>query len=202
MFEQKPLLYSYESLEPHIDAKTMEIHYSKHHAGYVKKLNAAVEATEFAEMSLNELFENREKIPKDKLKPILNNAGGHFNHSFFWNILSPESEKNPSGELAQKINEKFGDFEEFKKQFTEEASKFFGSGWTWLVLNENKELKIISLPNQEVPMNYNYSPLLGIDLWEHAYYLKYQNRRPEYIEAFWNVVNWKKVEELFSQAKE
>jgi len=200
MFELLDLPYSFDALEPHIDAKTMEIHHDKHHKGYVDKLNAAVEGTEFADMDVNELLKNIENIPEDKRQAVINMGGGHANHSLFWEILSPESGE-PSGQLSEEINKKFGSFEEFKEQFTTAATKVFGSGWAWLVLN-NSQLEILGMPNQDSPIMDNLIPILGLDVWEHAYYLNYQNKRPEYIEAFFKVINWKKVEELFESAKD
>ena len=199
MFELPDLPYSFDALEPHIDAQTMEIHHDKHHATYVKKLNEAIEGTEFAEMSITELLKDIENIPEEKRKAVINHGGGHANHTLFWEIMSPESGE-PSGELAEAINSKFGSFEDFKEQFTAAAIKVFGSGWAWLVINDG-ELEIISRPNQDSPIMDNLTPILGLDVWEHAYYLKYQNKRPDYIEAFFNVINWKKVEELFEESK-
>jgi len=197
MFNLPNLPYAFDALEPHIDAKTMEIHHGKHHQAYLDKLNAAVEGTEFAEMGINELLQNLDKVPKEKLQAVINHGGGHANHSLFWEIMSPEGGGKPDGELLQKINEKFESFDEFKKQFTAAASTVFGSGWAWLVVNAEGELEIIARPNQNSPVMDNLTPILGLDVWEHSYYIKYQNRRPEYIEAFWNVVNWAKVDELF-----
>ena len=199
MFELPDLPYSFDALEPHIDAQTMEIHHDKHHATYVKKLNEAIEGTEFAEMSITELLKDIENIPEEKRKAVINHGGGHANHTLFWEIMSPESGE-PSGELAEAINSKFGSFEDFKEQFTAAAIKVFGSGWAWLVINDG-ELEIISRPNQDSPIMDNLTPILGLDVWEHAYYLKYQNKRPDYIEAFFNVINWEKVEELFEESK-
>ena len=199
MFELPDLPYSFDALEPHIDAQTMEIHHDKHHATYVKKLNEAIEGTEFAEMSITELLKDIENIPEEKRKAVINHGGGHANHTLFWEIMSPESGE-PSGELAEAINSKFGSFEDFKEQFTAAAIKVFGSGWAWLVINDG-ELEIISRPNQDSPIMDNLTPILGLDVWEHAYYLKYQNKRPDYIEAFFNVINWKKVEEFFEESK-
>ena len=198
-FTLPDLPYSFDALEPHIDAQTMEIHHNKHHATYVKKLNEAIEGTEFAEMSITELLKDIENIPEEKRKAVINHGGGHANHTLFWEIMSPESGE-PSGELAEAINSKFGSFEDFKEQFTAAAIKVFGSGWAWLVINDG-ELEIISRPNQDSPIMDNLTPILGLDVWEHAYYLKYQNKRPDYIEAFFNVINWEKVEELFEESK-
>lgn len=197
MFQLPNLLYSFDALEPHIDAKTMEIHHDKHHQAYVDKLNAALEGTEFADKDIKELLKKINEIPEDKRQAVINQGGGHANHSLFWEIMSPNGGEEPSGELVESINSKFGSFEEFKKQFTEAATKVFGSGWVWLVLNSEGALEIMNTQNQDSPLSSGKIPLLVLDIWEHSYYLKYQNRRPEYIGAWWNVVNWKKVEELF-----
>jgi len=194
------LSYEFNALEPHIDAQTMEIHHDKHHAGYVKKLIAALEGSEFAEKPINEILKNIESVPEDKRKAVINNGGGHANHTLFWEILSP-NKTELSGELSEAINSKFGSFEEFKTKFSEAAATRFGSGWAWLVVN-NGELEITSTANQDSPLMDNQTPLLGLDVWEHAYYLKYQNKRPDYVEAFFNVINWDKVEELYNKAKE
>jgi len=194
------LSYEFNALEPHIDAQTMEIHHDKHHAGYVKKLIAALEGSEFAEKPINEILKNIESVPEDKRKAVINNGGGHANHTLFWEILSP-NKTELSGPLADAINSKFESFEEFKKQFSDAAATRFGSGWAWLVL-ENGELKITSTANQDSPLMANQNPILGLDVWEHAYYLKYQNKRPDYIEAFFNVINWDKVAENFEASKQ
>ena len=192
--------YSFDALEPFIDAKTMEIHHDKHHAGYVAKLNAALEGTGLEEKPVEELLKDLSSLPEDKKQAIINNGGGHANHTLFWSIL--KTGVSPMGEIKDAIHEKFGSGEEFKKQFAEAAATRFGSGWAWLVLNQNKELEIMSTGNQDSPLSEGKTPILGLDVWEHAYYLKYQNRRPDYIEAFWNVVNWEAVNELFLKAKE
>ena len=194
------LSYEFNALEPHIDAQTMEIHHDKHHAGYVKKLIEALEGSEFAEKPINEILKNIESVPEDKRKAVINNGGGHANHTLFWEILSP-NKTELSGELSEAINSKFGSFEEFKTKFSEAAATRFGSGWAWLVVN-NGELEITSTANQDSPLMDNQTPLLGLDVWEHAYYLKYQNKRPDYVEAFFNVINWDKVAENFSAAKQ
>jgi len=201
MFNVPDLPYEFNALEPHIDAKTMEIHHDKHHQAYVDKLNAAVKDTEFADMGIKELLTNLDKVPKEKLQAVINHGGGHANHSLFWEILSADGGGKPEGELHQKINEKFGDFDEFKKQFSAAAATVFGSGWAYLIVNSDGELEITAKPNQDSPLMDGATPILGLDVWEHAYYLNYQNKRPAYIEAFWNIVNWSKVEELFSQSK-
>jgi len=199
MFNLPDLQYSFDALEPNIDAQTMEIHHDKHHKGYVDKLNTALEGTKFADMDLKEILKNIDDVPEDIRKAVINNGGGHSNHTLFWEIMSSDK-GNPTGELAEAINNKFGGFEEFKEQFSNAAATRFGSGWAWLVI-DNGELEIKSTPNQDSPIMDNQIPILGLDVWEHAYYLKYQNKRPDYIQAFFNVINWKKVEELYDSAK-
>ena len=192
------LPYAFDALEPFIDAKTMEIHHDKHHAGYVKKLNAALEGTGLEDKPVAELLKDINSLPEDKKQAIINNGGGHFNHSFFWLILKKGVE--PKGELIEAIKTKFGSLDKFKEEFGNKALTLFGSGWCWLVLNNN-ELEILQTKNQDSPVSQNKIPVLGVDVWEHAYYLKYQNKRPDYIEAFWNVVNWDKANEHFLNAK-
>lgn len=194
-----PLGYSYDALEPYIDKETMEVHYSKHHQGYVNKLNAAVEKEKkISEMSVEDLLKNLKKIPAKIRQAVINNGGGVYNHSFFWPILKKNVEAK--GEIVDEMNRTFGSFEEFKKQFSDAAATLFGSGWAWLVLKDGK-LEIVQTHNQESPISSGLVPLIGIDVWEHAYYLKYQNRRPEYIENFFHIINWKKVNELFLGAR-
>lgn len=189
------LNYSFDSLEPFIDAKTVEIHYSKHHQNYLNKLVEALEKhPELSEKPLEDMLSELDSIPEDIRTAVKNNGGGHFNHSFYWSTMSPNSKKAPSGELLNKI----GDFEEFKKEFTDKALSLFGSGWAWLVLNESGDLEIMQTSNQDCPLSIGKVPLLTIDLWEHAYYLKYQNRRAEYIDAWWNLVDWELVEKLYN----
>lgn len=189
------LNYSFDSLEPFIDAKTVEIHYSKHHQNYLNKLVEALEKhPELSEKPLEDMLSELDSIPEDIRTAVKNNGGGHFNHSFYWSTMSPNSKKAPSGELLNKI----GDFEEFKKEFTDKALSLFGSGWVWLVLNESGDLEIMQTSNQDCPLSIGKVPLLTIDLWEHAYYLKYQNRRAEYIDAWWNLVDWELVEKLYN----
>lgn len=186
-----PLPYSYSDLEPFIDAKTMEIHHTKHHQSYVNNLNTVFEThPEFAEMSLDELLSNLESINQDVRSLVRNNAGGHWNHSFFWGILDKAGAKSPEGALAEEINKEFVSFDNFKIKFTDVALKRFGSGWAWLVRNEGGRLEVYSTANQDCPISEGKTPLVGLDVWEHAYYLQYQNRRGEYIEAFWNILNW------------
>lgn len=199
-FTLPDLPYAFEALEPHIDAKTMEIHHDKHHNAYVTNLNKAIEGTDHANKSLEELLANAGSISP----AVRNNGGGHWNHTFFWEILSPDGGGQPEGELAAAIDAAFGSFEDFKSKFNEAAGARFGSGWAWLVVKDGK-LQITSTPNQDNPLmdvaDVKGKPVLGIDVWEHAYYLKYQNRRPDYMQAVWNVINWKKVAEHFSAAQ-
>ncbi|MBM7607088.1 Fe-Mn family superoxide dismutase [Lysinibacillus composti] len=199
-FELPQLSYAYDALEPNIDAKTMEIHHTKHHNTYVTNLNAAVEGTEFASKDLNELIANIEALPADKQTAVRNNGGGHANHTLFWEILAPGGATAPTGELASAIEAKFGSLDSFKDEFAKAAAGRFGSGWAWLVV-EGGELAVTSTPNQDSPIMEGKTPILGLDVWEHAYYLNYQNRRPDYISAFWNVVNWDVVAEKYAAAK-
>ena len=202
MFILPKLGSSYSDLEPRIDAKTMEIHYTKHHQGYVNKLNAALEELpELQDLSIEKLLANLDKVPVDKKDVVRNNGGGHANHSLFWNIIKPgDSELNSNFELMARINEKFGNLENYIKEVSNVAMTHFGSGWGWLALNKNGELEAVSTPNQNSLYLYGKTPVLGIDVWEHAYYLNYQNRRPDYIAAFWNVVNWSEVEKNYLEA--
>jgi Fe-Mn family superoxide dismutase len=199
MFELPKLSYDFSALEPHIDAKTMEIHHGKHHQAYVGKLNDAVAGTELEGQSIEELMSNVSKHSA----AVRNNGGGHFNHSLFWSVMSPNGGGEPTGKLAEAINKTFGSFEEFKTQFASAAATRFGSGWAWLVVHDNN-LVVTSTPNQDNPTmdiaEVKGTPILGLDVWEHAYYLNYQNRRPDYIGAFWNVVDWNVVGQLFEQA--
>ncbi|MFN3316795.1 MAG: superoxide dismutase [Raineya sp.] len=200
-FELPPLGYAYNALEPYIDSQTMEIHHSKHHAAYVKNLNEAIKGTKFEQMSLEEILA---KITSKDTK-IRNNAGGHYNHSFFWKLISPSENKNPTGQLAEDLSKQFGSIEKFKEAFTEKAKNLFGSGWTWLLHNKKKGFFIENTANQDnFAMKNIYKntakPIIGLDVWEHAYYLKYQNRRPEYIQAFWNVLNWQEANANYNKA--
>ena len=199
-FELPKLTYAYDALEPHIDARTMEIHHTKHHNTYVTNLNAAVEGTEYADKDLIELISNIDALPADKQTAVRNNGGGHANHTLFWEILAPGGAKAPTAELASAIEAKFGSIDAFKDEFSKAAAGRFGSGWAWLVV-DNGELKVTSTPNQDSPYMEGQTPILGLDVWEHAYYLNYQNRRPDYIAAFWNVVNWDVVAEKYAAAK-
>ncbi len=191
--------YPFDALEPHIDARTMEIHHDKHHVGYTTKLNAAVEGTAFQDKAPESLLADLEALPESIRGAVRNNGGGHVNHALFWEILAPGGAKAPSGALAQAISGVFGSFEEFKTQFANAAATRFGSGWAWLV-KSGSALKVYSTANQDSPISQGDIPLLGLDVWEHAYYLNYQNRRPDYIGAFWNVVNWDVVADKFAKA--
>ena len=199
-FELPQLPYAYNALEPYIDARTMEIHYTKHHAGYVSKLNAAVEGTELEGKSFEELFASVSKYSP----AVRNNGGGAYNHDLFWTIMGPNKGGEPSGELAEAINSAFGSFEKFKDEFANAAATRFGSGWAWLVVSNGK-LVVTSTPNQDNPLmdiaEVKGTPILGIDVWEHAYYLNYQNRRPDYISAFFNVINWDEVASRYNATK-
>lgn len=176
----------------------MEIHHSKHHNTYVTKLNDAVKGTELENKSIEELIANVDQLPEDKKTAVRNNGGGHFNHSLFWQFLSPEAEEK--GEVVDKIKEQWGSLDAFKKEFSDKAAARFGSGWAWLVVN-NGQLEIVTTANQDSPLSEGKAPILALDVWEHAYYLKYQNKRPDYISTFWNVVNWEKVDEFYAAAK-
>lgn len=200
-FELPSLPYAYDALEPTIDKETMNIHHTKHHNTYVTNLNAALEGhDDLQSQSVEELVKNLDSVPVDIRQAVRNNGGGHLNHSFFWKTLSPNGGGNPTGELAQAIDSSFGSFDELKAQFEKAAATRFGSGWAWLVLNGDK-LEITSTQNQDNPISEGKTPLLGLDVWEHAYYLKYQNKRPEYAKQFWNVVNWEQVEKNYQEAK-
>ena len=188
------LPYDYNALEPHIDAKTMSIHHDKHHQGYVNNLNAALEKyPDLQNEALVELLADLEAIPADIRTAVRNNGGGHANHSLFWRCMSPQGGGEPQGNLAEAINKSFGSFDSFKEQFTKAAATRFGSGWAWLCVDGNSKLIVTSTPNQDNPVSEGLVPILGLDVWEHAYYLNYQNRRPDYIAAWWNVVNWDEV---------
>jgi Fe-Mn family superoxide dismutase len=196
-FSVPPLPFAFDALEPHIDAKTMEIHHDKHHQAYVDKANAALEGTEFADKPIEEIVANLGALPADKQGPVRNNGGGHYNHSLFWESLQGDGVQTPSGDLAAAIDQAFGSFDEFKTTFQDAGVARFGSGWVWLVKGDSG-LEVVSTPNQDTPLADGKTPLLGNDVWEHAYYLTYQNKRPAYLEAFWNVVDWNKVAERYS----
>ena len=202
MAHQLPALpYAPDALEPHIDKQTMEIHHGRHHATYVNNLNAALEAhPDLQNKSVEELIRNLDALPESIRTAVRNNGGGHANHSLFWEILSPNGGGQPTGELADAINAAFGSFDNFKAEFAKAAAGRFGSGWAWLVVDGGK-VSITSTPNQDSPIMEGKTPILGLDVWEHAYYLKYQNKRPDYIAAFWNVVNWDEVSKRFAAAK-
>ncbi len=190
------LPYPYDALEPYIDKITMEIHHTKHHQGYINNLNSALEKyPEFHNLELEEILKNLNELPEEIRTAVRNNGGGHYNHSLFWEIMKPNGGGEPKGKLREEIEKNFGSFEEFKKLFSETAIKHFGSGWAWLVITTDKKLKVYSLLNQDNPLMNGDIPIMGLDVWEHAYYLKYQNRRAEYVEAWWHVVNWDKIEE-------
>ncbi|MGI9090448.1 MAG: superoxide dismutase [Gemmatimonadaceae bacterium] len=196
-FPLPPLPYAFDALEPSIDAMTMEIHHDKHHAAYVNNLNAALEkAPELQSKSLDDLLQNLDAVPESIRATVRNNGGGNWNHTMFWEIMSPNGGGEPTGKLADAINKAFGSFDEFKKQFAAAATTRFGSGWAWLV-NDGGNLTIVSTPNQDTPVMEGKHPILGLDVWEHAYYLKYQNKRPDYIAAWWNLVNWEEVSKRF-----
>lgn len=200
MFTLPELQYPKDALEPFIDAKTMELHHDKHHQAYVDKLNAAVEGSDWEDMPIEELLGKISELPEDKQSAVRNHGGGHANHSHFWLTLGKDGTKEPVGKVKEEIEKAWGGFEKFKEEFTNSATTLFGSGWTWLAADENGTgFHIHNHPNQETPLMHGHKPVLGLDVWEHAYYLKYQNRRAEYIEAFWNVVNWDKVEEVFNK---
>lgn len=200
-FKLPPLPYSFDALEPYIDAKTMEIHHDKHHGGYVNNLNKALEGhADLQKLSLEQLLHDINKVPEDIRTAVRNNAGGHANHSLFWPSMKKGGGGEPKGEIAEAIKSAFGSFADFKTKFNDAATKRFGSGWAWLLMSGGK-LGIESTANQDSPLMDNKKPVLGLDVWEHAYYLKYQNRRPEYIEAWWNVVNWDQINQNLSAAK-
>ena len=197
-FEVPALGYDFNALEPNVDAKTMEIHHDKHHAAYVAKLNAAVEGTEFAEMEVNDLLKDLDKIPENIRQAVINHGGGHSNHSLFWQVLKKDGGK-PSEELLEAIKEAFDSPDNYHNTFVEEAGKVFGSGWCWLVVNKEKKLEIVTTKNQDSPISQGLTPIFCIDVWEHSYYISYQNRRPEYLEQITKVINWDKVNELYME---
>jgi Fe-Mn family superoxide dismutase len=194
--------YAYDALEPHIDAETMEIHHGKHHAGYVKKLNSALESSEqLQSLSLHELLSDIRVVPEDIRQAVRNNGGGHHNHSLFWKVISPGGDRRPGGDLSEAIDEQFESFDAFRERFSQAALSRFGSGWAWLGINTSGQLEVLSTANQDSPLMHAIEPILGLDVWEHAYYLKYRNRRADYVQAWWNVVNWSAVSELHSEAR-
>ncbi|GGM05856.1 superoxide dismutase [Mn] [Deinococcus aerophilus] len=205
-YQLPKLPYAYDALAPHIDARTMEIHHTKHHQAYIDNANKALEGTEFADLPVEELVTKLDSVPADKKTALRNNAGGHANHSLFWTVMGPNASGKPSGELMTAIEGAFGSFEDFKKKFEDAAKTRFGSGWAWLVV-QNGKLAVVSTANQDSPLmgeaisGTSGTPVLGVDVWEHAYYLNYQNKRPDYLEAFWNVVNWDEVARRYAEAK-
>jgi len=200
MHELPKLPYEYNALEPHIDEQTMKIHHTKHHQAYIDKLNGAIKGTEFESMDINELLQKLDSVPKDIRMAVRNNGGGYSNHTFFWKIMAPNAGGEPTGAVGDAINEAFGSFDKFKEQFIDAGVKQFGSGWAWLIA-DNGKLSITSTPNQDTPIMDGKKAILGVDVWEHAYYLKYQNKRPDYLAAWFNVVNWAKVDEWFEESK-
>ncbi len=199
MFTLPNLPYDYNALEPHIDEQTMKLHHTKHHQAYVDKLNAAVKGTEFENMDVDELISKLSDVPENIRTAVRNHGGGHSNHSFFWKIMAPKAGGEPSGKVAEAINKTFRDFAKFKEEFSNAGMNRFGSGWAWLALNKGK-LEVYSTANQDSPLMEGKVPILGVDVWEHGYYLRYQSRRADYITAWWNAVNWENVNELFENA--
>ena len=203
------LPYSYDALEPHIDAKTMEIHHTKHHQAYIDNVNKAIAGTEWDQMAVEDLMKNLKNVPEDpsagsgqsKRGVVRNHGGGHYNHSLFWTVIGPNGGGKPSGKLLNAITTAFQTFEAFQEKFETAAKGQFGSGWAWLTSNESGQVAVSSTPNQDSPLMDGKTPILGLDVWEHAYYLKYQNKRPDYVKAFWQVVNWKEVERRFAVAQ-
>ena len=201
-FEVPPLPYDYNALEPYIDTQTMQLHHDKHHAAYVNNLNAALQnAPQFASLAIEDLIRRINDVPENIRTAVRNNGGGHLNHSMFWQIMTPNGGGQPGGELASAINSTFGSFDQFKAAFNDAGVKRFGSGWAWLVVGPGGNLQVISTANQDSPLIDGLFPIMGNDVWEHAYYLKYQNRRPDYLNAWWNVVNWPEIERRYQQAK-
>ena len=199
-YEVPPLPYDYDALEPYIDEQTMHLHHDKHHQAYVTNGNTALEGTEWADKPVTEVLQNLSSLPEDKRAPVRNNAGGHYNHSLFWEWMSPDGGGAPGGALLAGIEAAFGSFDDFKAKLKDAGVKRFGSGWAWLV-HDGSGLAILSTANQDNPISDGKTPLLGVDVWEHAYYLKYQNRRPDYLAAWWNVVNWEEIESRFNASK-
>jgi Fe-Mn family superoxide dismutase len=201
-YEVPPLPYDYSALEPYIDTQTMQLHHDKHHAAYVNNVNAALQAVpQFASLPVEQLIQRLNELPENIRTAVRNNGGGHANHSMFWQIMTPNGGGQPGGDLANAINSTFGSFDQFKAAFNDAGVKRFGSGWAWLILDRNGNLQVTSTANQDSPLMEGNFPIMGNDVWEHAYYLKYQNRRPEYLNAWWNVVNWNEIEKRYQQAK-
>jgi Fe-Mn family superoxide dismutase len=199
-YDVPPLSYDYGALEPHIDEATMRVHHDKHHQAYVDKVNAALEGTDLADAAIEDVLKDLSAVPDDKRTAVRNNGGGHYNHSLFWEWMSPDGGGAPDGDLGAAIDEAFGSFDDFKTKVKDAGVGQFGSGWAWLV-HDGSGLAVVSTANQDSPISDGKTPLLGVDVWEHAYYLKYQNKRPDYLKAWWNVVNWSKVAERYSAAK-
>lgn len=200
-FELPPLPYDYNALEPYIDTLTMQIHHDRHHGAYVTNLNNAVQGTAVADWSLESLISRINEVPENIRTAVRNNGGGHINHSMFWQIMGPNAGGSPSGELGDAIKQHFGSFDQFKAAFKDAGAKRFGSGWAWLVLDKGGKLQVVSTANQDSPLMEGLFPVMGNDVWEHAYYLKYQNKRPDYLDAWWNVVNWDAVAKRYQHAK-
>lgn len=200
-FTLPDLPYDYDALEPHIDERTMKIHHTKHHQGYTNKLNAALEGHKFADLSIEEVLRRINEVPESKRQAVINSGGGYANHNLFWTILSPNGGGTPNGDIADAIDKEFNSFENFKEEFNSAATGRFGSGWGWLCVKEDGSLEVLSTPNQDSPLMNGLTPILGLDVWEHAYYLNYQNKRGDYVDAFWNLVNWDQVNEYYSDAK-
>jgi Fe-Mn family superoxide dismutase len=200
-FELPPLPYDYNALEPYIDTQTMQLHHDKHHAAYVNNLNAAVKGTQFENMSVEDVVRHINEVPENIRTAVRNNGGGHVNHSMFWQIMKPNGGGAPTGDLANAINATFGSLDQLKAAFNDAGAKRFGSGWAWLVLDGNSKLQVISTANQDSPFMDGFYPIMGNDVWEHAYYLKYQNRRPEYLSAWWNVLNWDEIGRRYNLAR-
>ncbi len=200
-FELPPLPYDYNALEPYIDEQTMHLHHDKHHQAYVNNLNNAVQGTQFENMNIEELMRRINEVPENIRTAVRNNGGGHVNHSMFWQIMKPNGGGQPTGALADAINQTFGSFDQFKAAFNDAGNKRFGSGWAWLVMDQGGKLQVISTANQDSPFMDGLFPIMGNDVWEHAYYLKYQNRRADYLNAWWNVVNWDEIARRFERAR-
>lgn len=201
-YELPALPYAFDALEPHIDAQTMEIHHDRHHGTYVQKVNDALQGTDLESLSIEELMKNLDRVPENKRTAVRNNGGGHCNHSFFWKIMGPNGGGQPTGAVADAINSAFGSFDALKEEFNTAAANRFGSGWAWVVVDGSGKLAVTSTPNQDNPlMDGSGTPILGVDVWEHAYYLKYQNKRPAYLDAWWNTVNWDAVADNYAKAR-
>jgi Fe-Mn family superoxide dismutase len=199
-YELPDLPYAYDALEPHIDERTMKIHHTKHHQGYINKVNAALEGHEFADLPVEEVLQRITEVPEDIRQAVINNGGGHANHKLFWTILSPNGGGEATGDIAEAIDEEFGSFGDFKEEFTSTATSQFGSGWGWLCVTKGGDLEVLSTANQNNPHMNGLTPIMGVDVWEHAYYLHYQNERGKYVNNFWNLINWDQVNEYYNDA--